>query len=187
MLASSIRHVLAQYNSAHGTTFVCDLTSLTRLLKRAAEQVQTNRDLLNQYKSSASGKAGASGGGKVGHIPEKARFADKGDKEPGKVSCSDGNVKRKYDRCAKWKPEVKHTHWTKDCKIFEADGLRKPHGNGDKRGGVRGHTKYNNVIRNVKAPKKLKDQKKKHKKARRKRQRHGEYASSSSSSSSDSK
>ena len=141
MLASSIRHVLAQYNSAHGTTFVCDLTSLTRLLKRAAEQVQTNRDLLNQYKSSASGKAGASGGGKVGHIPEKARFADKGDKEPGKVSCSDGNVKRKYDRCAKWKPEVKHTHWTKDCKIFEADGSHQPRGNGGKRGGIRGHTK----------------------------------------------
>ena len=77
VLASSMRHVLAQYNSAHGTTFACDLVSLTRLFKRVVEQVQTNHNLLNQYKSIASGKARASDGGKGGRIPKKAHFADR--------------------------------------------------------------------------------------------------------------
>ena len=68
-------------------TFVCDLESLTRLLKHAAEAVQTNRNLLHQYKSTANGEASANRGGKGGRIPKKARFADKGDKEPGEVLC----------------------------------------------------------------------------------------------------
>ena len=37
VLASTMRHVLTQYNSAHGTMFACDLGSLNRLLKRAAD------------------------------------------------------------------------------------------------------------------------------------------------------
>ena len=137
------------------------MTSLTRLLNRAADQVQTNRDLLNQYKSIASGQAEASGGGKGGRIPKKARFADPGDKESGEVSRLDGNKKRECNRCAQWKPEAKNTHWTKICKIFEADRQHKPRRNGDKRGGVRDHKKYNNDINGimkVKAlEKKLKD------------------------------
>ena len=87
VLASTMRHVLTQYNVAHGTTFACDLTSFTRLLKRAADQVQTNRDLLNQYKSIASGKGG--------RVPRKACFAAQGDSEPGQVSRPDGQKKKR--------------------------------------------------------------------------------------------
>ena len=76
VLTSLMRHVLTQYNSVHGTIFACNLTSLTRLLKRAADQLQPNRDLLNQLKSTASGKARASGDDKKGRIPKKSRFAD---------------------------------------------------------------------------------------------------------------
>ena len=154
VLASTMHHVLTQYNVAHGTTFACDLASLTRLLKRAADQVQINRDLLNQYQSIASGKGG--------HIPKKVRLAIQGDSEPGEASRSDGQKKKEFDRCAKWKPVVKNTHGTKDCKIWNKDGSRQNRGNGGKRGGARGHTKYNNAIKKVKAlKKKLKDQKKK--------------------------
>ena len=139
VFASSMRHVLMQYNSGHGTTFACDLPSLTRLLECATDQVQTNHNLLNQYKSITSGHAGASDGSKNGRIPKKARFADPGDKEPGEVSRLGGNQKRECDRCAKWKSEVKHTHWNKDCKIWNEDGSHQPRGNDDRRGGVRGH------------------------------------------------
>ena len=85
------RHVLTQYNSADGTTFACDLGTLTRPLKRAAEQVQTNPNLLNQYKSIASGQDGANATGKGGRIPKKARFADN---EPGELSRSDSHKKK---------------------------------------------------------------------------------------------
>ena len=153
VLASSMRHVLTQYDVAHGTMFACDLASLTRLLKRAADQVQTSRDLLNQYKSIASGKGG--------RVPKKACFASQGDNEPGEVSRSDGQKKKECDYCAKWKPEVKNTHRTKDCKIWNEDGSRQNRGSGGKCGGVRGHKKYNYAIKKAKAlEKKLKNQKK---------------------------
>ena len=67
VLALTMRHVLTQYNVAHGTTFAYNLASLTRLLKQAADQVQTNYNLFNQYKSIASGKGG--------RVPKKTRFA----------------------------------------------------------------------------------------------------------------
>ena len=98
---------MTQYNSAHGTTFACDLGNFTRLLKRATEQVQTNRNLLNQYKSIASGQDGANATGKGGRIPKKVRFADK---EPGELSHSDSHKKKECDLCVKWKPAVKNTH-----------------------------------------------------------------------------
>ena len=92
VLALTMRHVLTQYNSAHGTTFACGLgTLVTRLLKRAAEQVQTNHDLLNQYKSIASGQDGANTTGKSGRIPKKACFASK---ELGELSHSDSHKKK---------------------------------------------------------------------------------------------
>ena len=118
--ASTMRHVLTQYKSAHGTTIACDLASLARLLKRAMDQVQTNRDLLNQYKSIASGQSRANGSAKSRPVPKKARFAAQGDNKPGEVSRSDVKKKKECDRCAKWKPEVKNTHWTKDCKASGA-------------------------------------------------------------------
>ena len=69
--------------------------------------------------------------------------------------------KKECDCCAKWKPEVKNTHWTKDCKIWNEDGSRQNHGNGGKRGGVRDHKKHDDAIEKVKAlEKKVKDQKK---------------------------
>ena len=161
-----------------GPRFARDLVSLTRLLKCAADQVQTNRDFLNQYKRIASGKSGANCSSKGGRIPKKARFADQRDTEPGDVSPSEGSKKKECDHCAQWKSQVRNTHWTKDCKIFEADGSCKPRRNGSKRGGIRGHKSITML---------LKDQNKEHKKARCKRRcREGGYASLSSSSSSDS-
>ena len=71
VLTSTIRHVQTQYNSAHETTFACNLVSLTRLLKRTADQVQSNCNLLNQYKSITNGKSGANGSGKGGGSPKK--------------------------------------------------------------------------------------------------------------------
>ena len=49
MLASQLKHVVTQYNNAHGTTFACELDQLMRLLKRSTDTVLTNRNLLNQY------------------------------------------------------------------------------------------------------------------------------------------
>ena len=73
VLASQLKHVLAQHNSAHGTTFACKLDALTRLLKRSAEAVQVNHSLLNQYKSIANGSGAVP---KDSRIPrKKARFA----------------------------------------------------------------------------------------------------------------
>ena len=95
VIASTMRHVLTQYNSAHGTTFACDLVSLTRLLKSAVDQVQTNRDLINQYKSIASGQAEANTSGQGSRAPTKARFAAQGDSEPGEVSRSDSQKKKR--------------------------------------------------------------------------------------------
>ena len=101
VLALATRHVLTQYNSAHGTTFACNLASLTRLLKRATDQVQTNRDMLNLYKSIASGQVRANASSKGGCVPKKACFAAQGESEPGELSCSDGQKKKECDRCAK--------------------------------------------------------------------------------------
>ena len=137
VLASMTRHIHMQYNASHGTTFACHLESLYRLLKLAVKTAQINCNLLNQYKSIANGKAGANSGGKGGYIPKKARFADKGDNEPGEVPHSDGKKKTECEHCAQWKPHVKNTRWTKDCKIFEADSTRKPRGGSGKCGGVR--------------------------------------------------
>ena len=38
VLASQHKHVLAQYNSAHGTTFAFELDQLMRLLKKSAKE-----------------------------------------------------------------------------------------------------------------------------------------------------
>ena len=54
VLASTAHHVQIQYNLSHGRAFACDMVSLTSLLKRAADAVQINPDLLNQYKSIAN-------------------------------------------------------------------------------------------------------------------------------------
>ena len=96
--------------------------------------------------------------------------------------------KKECERCAQWKPHIKNTHWTSECKIYEADGSLKPRGGGGKRGGVKSQKKYNNALSQVKQLKEqLKEQKKKHKKSRRKRRlRSGGCSSSSSSDSSDS-
>ena len=107
VLASQIKHVLAQYNNAHSTTFACELDQLTRLLKRGADAVVTDRNLLNQYKQIASGS---------GHVPKddkiprkKARFADK-EQEPGEVQ----DKKKECARCKKWKPHNKDLHFTNE-------------------------------------------------------------------------
>ena len=135
-------HIQTQYNAFCRTTFACDLESLARLLKRAAEAVQTNRDLPNQYKSIANGKVGTNRGGKGSRIPKNTCFEDKGDKGPGEVPRSDSNKKKKCEHCAQWKPHVKNIHWTKDCEIFEADGTHKFRGGGGKLWGARSQKRY---------------------------------------------
>ena len=183
VLASQMKHVQTQYNASHGTTFACELEPLARLLKRSAEAVQSNRNMLNQFKRVANGNEYNK------QIPKKkARFADRDKKEPGEVARSGSKKKKECERCAQWKPHIKNTHWTSECKIYEADGSLKPRGGGGKRGGVKSQKKYNNALSQVKQLKEqLKEQKKKHKKSRRKRRRRsGGYSSSSSSDSSDS-
>ena len=82
VLASQHKHVLEQYNSAHGTTFTCELDQLLRLLKRSAEAVVTNRNLLNQYKQIASGSGHLPRDGKIPR--KKPRFMEK-KQEPGEI------------------------------------------------------------------------------------------------------
>ena len=74
MLASQYKHVLARYNITYGTTFACELDQLTRLFKRSAEAVVTNRNLLIQYKQIASGSGYVPKDGKIPR--KKACFAD---------------------------------------------------------------------------------------------------------------
>ena len=145
VLTSQLKHVLAQYNSAHGTTSACELDVLTCLLKGSAEAVQVNRILLNQYKSIAIGSCAIPKDGKISK--KKARSTGQG-KEPGEAIHSN---KKECKYCRKWKSHNKDSHSTNKCRIYNTDGTVKPcQQGGGKCGGACGHKKYNNDIGKVK-------------------------------------
>ena len=112
--------------------------------------------MLNNLKHHASaGEGSGKGSGRCGEdasfrIPKNKVPIKDQEKEPGEVSCL-LNKKKECERCTKWKTYAENTHWTDQCKAFEANGTPKRRqciGNG-KRRGVKRYTRYNITTKEI--------------------------------------
>ena len=157
-LCSLIKHALprglrASYETVTKARFESDIDALRKQLFNCQEDMATKQ---------AEVKAIVHGMGLGDRIPKKDRrnnTQSNNKKQSGGGSAGAGNRKpagtrKECERCAKWKPNsmAKTTHWTKDCKTFNADGsrkkpeMRKAREDGEVADGSRYRGRYNNRI-----------------------------------------